>query len=251
MVRKLVEKLFRNIVLKRSINTATGRRTFYTTAEGGLKFLKPNIDQVDKMLYNTVKLFVNDRDVVWDVGANVGYFTLLAAGTANEGECLSIEPDTWLCNILHKTKMNNQDITINILPIAIANKVGISKFNIANRARAANYLEVSEGSTQAGGIREVKHVPTFTLDSLLEYYKQPTFLKIDTEGAEHLVFEGAQKVLDLKPKILIEVYQDSYPYITSELIKRGYTLYDANRFPELILLENNYSENIFGIPNKQ
>ena len=60
-----------------------------------------------------------------------------------------------------------------------------------------------------GGIRERQFVPTFTLDSLLDCFDAPNFVKIDVEGAELMALQGSQKLINLvRPIFYIEVGED-------------------------------------------
>jgi len=57
-----------------------------------------------------------------------------------------------------------------------------------------------------GGVREKHYVPTLSLDTICQTMPRPTFVKIDVEGAELMVLEGARGVLrDLHPVVYIEV----------------------------------------------
>ncbi len=57
-----------------------------------------------------------------------------------------------------------------------------------------------------GGVRYTQYVPTLTLDSLLHSFSPPQLIKIDVEGAEELVLQGATKVLTVcRPSVYLEV----------------------------------------------
>ena len=78
---------------------------------------------------------------------------------------------------------------------------------IASRGRACNALKSAGGSTQMGGIRELQHVPTLTLDTVLESASNsPDFVKIDIEGAELNAIKGATYLINnIRPIFYIEV----------------------------------------------
>ncbi len=89
---------------------------------------------------------------------------------------MCFEPDIWLCSILKRTFENNNDLQIDVMPLAVSNKIGLAKFNITERSRSTNYLSEAFGSTQTEGIRQTYIVPTISLDSVLEYYNAPDFI---------------------------------------------------------------------------
>lgn len=247
-IRRFIEILSRGIIYKRKLPDNLGGRSIYVSPEAGLRFWKPNLQNVDPMLSNVVNLFVNEGDIIWDIGTNLGFFSVPAITKSKTGKCLCIEPDIWLCHILHKTKIINPDLNIDILPVAVSNKTGFSRFNIANRSRATNHLAEVTGSSQTGGIRQTRIVPTFTLDFILESYEAPDFLKIDTEGAELLVLAGAEKVISTKPLILIEVNQETLTNVVVLLESKGYKVYNAEKLPDLIPASNQICENLLAIP---
>jgi FkbM family methyltransferase len=189
------------------------------------------LGKVDPELLEMADELVAPGDVVWDVGANVGLFTFAAAARAGPtGNVYAIEPDTWLVGLLRRSAglEEAKRAPVNVLPVAISDTVGVSRFHIANRARSANYLE-SCGSTQTGGVRETQWVVTVTLDWILEQFPAPKVLKIDVEGAEDRVLGGASELLSsFRPRILCEVCQENGSKVSEILHSYGYILFDAS-----------------------
>ena len=102
------------------------------------------------------------------------------------------------------------DTDIRIVPVAVSDSDSIAPFLIASRGRASNALEAVGGRSQAGGSREKQYVPTLRLDTLLHSMPEPDFVKIDVEGAELLVLNGASKITgQISPVFYIEVGQDT------------------------------------------
>lgn len=154
MLRSFAERLTHNIAIKRHLPASFGRVPLFVSSEGGLGYLlRRSLEKVGPQLLRMADELVAPGDVVWDVGANVGLFTFAAAARAGPtGNVYAIEPDTWLVNLLRRSATLEQAkrAPVNILPVAISDAVGVARFHIANRARAANYLE-SCGSSQTGG----------------------------------------------------------------------------------------------------
>ena len=83
-----------------------------------------------------------------------------------------------------------------------------------------------------GGVRETVSVVTITLDWLLEQGSAPDVLKIDVEGAEINVLRGAKRVLsEMRPVVLVEVYERSCDEVTDIFLRNDYTLFDWNAKP--------------------
>ena len=139
-----------------------------------------------------------------DVGANLGYFTLLAAKwTAPTGRIDAFEPDPINRQRLEEHRRENSlEDLVRIHPIAASSKRGQVQLIHpeaagTNHGMASFYKSLTgEGTTYT--------VPTARLDDLLE--GSPDVIKIDVEGAELAVIEGTEKLLRSShpPKLIIE-----------------------------------------------
>ncbi len=148
-----------------------------------------------------------DKDVI-DVGANVGFYTVMLAKSLNKGRVISIEPTPNALRRLKKNVVMNQ----------VSNKVEIFE-GVASNAMGTIEINTIEGKEEYSSISAVQHrevsslvqtsvkVNSTTLDELVKQKSlNPGFIKIDVEGAENLVFEGAKEVLrEKRPVILSEL----------------------------------------------
>lgn len=250
-LRSLTEKLSRGVILRRRLPREFGGFTLFVSPEGGLRYWKPTLTHIDPMIFNVVREFITSTERLWDVGANVGMFSFTAMGKATSGCCLAFEPDLWLCNLLRRSSKRNPSVRIDVLPVAVSDKVALAELNIAVRSRSTNFLSQAYGSTQTGGVRETQLVPTVTLDFMLENYGAPSFIKIDAEGAEHFILRGAEKILrEVRPTILCEVVMENYAEISNKLIENDYELFDADFLPERRPAKDDVS-NILALPPKR
>jgi FkbM family methyltransferase len=232
MMRALVERLSRGIVLKRRLPASVGGAQLYVSPDAQLKYLKVAADAFDTGLLQLAQDHVKSDSIVWDVGANVGVFTFAAAGLAKEGHVFAIEADSWLADLIRRScRLHaNRTLAVTVLSAAVSATNGVAEFVIARRGRASNYLANAGGWSQSGGERERTHVATLTLDSLLESFTRPTFLKIDVEGAEVMVLRGATRLLnEVRPALYIEVGQENSDAVTRMLHASNYRLFDSTR----------------------
>lgn len=253
MLRSLVEQLSRGRVLRRRLPIEFGKRPIYLSPDSALSYLKPNWAYGSRDLFTAVRKYVLPSDNVWDIGGNVGVFTLAAAhAIGKEGEVVTVEADPFLASLLQKSATNkrNCDRQINIICAAVSNKIGMARFMVANRGRSSNSLEQSGHRSQAGGTRYVQHVPTLTLDSLLDHFLPPNVVKVDVEGAENLVLKGATRVLrEARPRFYIEVGSEQNAEVASTFKSFNYRLYDgdANDGAE----QQQCSFNTLAVPDEQ
>lgn len=228
--RTTLERMTHRIVLRRRMPTPFGSARFYVSSEGGLRYLRPSLGSVDPALLRLAKEVIRPGDVVWDIGANLGLFTFAAAvATGPRGRVLAIEPDALLVRLLRRSAAaNHGQAPVEVLPVAVADELGVGHFNIARRNRSTSHLE-GFGTTQTGGIRSTELVPTVTLDWLATRFPMPTVVKIDVEAAELDVLTGGATVLRARPTIICEVAGCNAVPAGELLLAHGYTLYDGSQ----------------------
>jgi FkbM family methyltransferase len=235
MLRSLLERMSRRVVLKRRLPAEFGRGVVYVSPASALNLWRFDLGRVDPMLFRIAREHVRSGSVVWDIGANVGLFSFAAASLAGpSGSVLAVEADTWLAGLLRKSAAARRpgEAPVAVLPAAAAEAVGVASFQIARRGRASNFLVSAPGSNQAGGVRETQLVPTVTLDSLLDAFPPPALVKIDVEGAEDKVLQGAVRLLsEVRPVVACEVFKESRGTVDPLLRELGYTLLDAELPP--------------------
>jgi len=153
------------------------------------------------------KLFcslVKPGDVVVDVGANVGLYTLLAARLLRgSGRIYSFEPTPRTYRILKDNLQVNGFLelgSIKLHQLAVTDRAGLARLATFTADCGHNTL-FRDG--EADG--EVD-VTTISLDEALCAEKQVDLVKIDVEGAEPLVLKGMQRLVDNNPhmKIIME-----------------------------------------------
>jgi FkbM family methyltransferase len=161
--------------------------------------------------------YVRPGDVVLDIGANVGFFTLLAAKLVREGFVYAFEPLPRNLDYLRRHLEMNRVRNAEVLPLAVAASSGTARFNVAESPAMG-------GLAEGGGLE----VATETLDRLVGggRVRRPDFLKIDVEGAEHDVLRGAAAVLrEARPTIFLSAHGWKQHELCSALLtEAGYRL---------------------------
>jgi FkbM family methyltransferase len=179
-------------------------------------------------------------DVFVDVGANIGYFTLMAARLVGErGRVVSLEASPSIHAMLEASVALNGAANVRVLNVAVADAPGqLQVF----RATGGNSGETS--LLPSDRLRAEATVRAAPLDEILDADEmaRARLVKIDVEGAEWLVLKGMRTVLRAG-RADLEVVTEVSP---SELVKHGATLKDyfelfrAHGFHPY-RLENDYS----------
>ena len=143
---------------------------------------------------------VKRGDVVIDVGANVGIFTLKVAKTVGRsGLCIAIEPEPINFKLLEEnTKQYNNVVR---LQEAVGDAEGYVKLYLAETS-------VGHSIKKDYGLGHIT-VKMETLDRIVERFniKKVDFIKIDTEGCEFEVLKGSKKILSLfGPNLALECH---------------------------------------------
>lgn len=234
VIRRCAEVLLGSVVIRRRIPASAGQAQLVVSGKvGGLKYLLKNSLQWDPELLKIAELLVKSGDVVWDVGANVGLFSKAAAVRSGpNGRIVSLEADIDAVALLNRTirlpSTGHAEMTV--IPVAVGKTSGFVQFAIAKRARAANAIG-GHGSTQTGGTLETRTLPCVTSDSLLEHFPGPDMLKIDAEGAECDVLEGALQVLRrVRPVIYYEVSDQAEGRVSELLRQHSYVMWSGQEF---------------------
>ena len=159
---------------------------------------------------------IGKNAIVYDIGANVGYFSLLAAVlTGSQGQVFAFEPLPRNVDFLKKhISINNLD-NIQVIEAAVADHDG--------RATFAYGASTAMGHLGEGGELEVSLV---SLDSLLKKGKifPPDFIKIDVEGAEFEVLQGARSLINQhRPTLFLDTHhRESHQKVIKFLSDKGY-----------------------------
>ena len=179
------------------------------------------LDQVYDGFYK-----MREDDVVIDVGAHVGLFTLKAAKRART--VVAVEPHPFNYRLLLRNIAFNR--LRNVIPVnlALSNYDGISKLYIGKDS--VSHTTKKEMRSISPPCIEYLEVEVKTLDRLADELKlgKVTFIKIDVEGAELHVLKGAKRLLAGNDVFLaISAYHTSMqPYeIYRYLRRRGFTVF--------------------------
>ncbi|MES2566585.1 MAG: FkbM family methyltransferase [Bacteroidota bacterium] len=152
-----------------------------------------------------IKLCKN-ADVVFDIGANTGVYSLIAKALNNEADVYALEPVKRVYEkLIENNQLNNFDIKC--LPVAASNYKGKAKIYDTDSDHTYSVTVNKNLNPETQGI-VVTEIDTTTLDRIIEQEKitKIDLIKIDVETHEAEVLEGFTKYIKLfRPTILIEI----------------------------------------------
>jgi FkbM family methyltransferase len=138
--------------------------------------------------------YLESASICIDIGANVGLYTCLAARRGRYA--IAIEPLPLNVQLLFKNLISNGIENVEVYPVGLSAAPGIQPFY--GTGTTASLLTGWAGS----GLNPTSVVPVTTLDLLVgaRFEGQQLMIKLDVEGAEHLVLRGASRLMTLSPK---------------------------------------------------
>ena len=181
-------------------------RTLYGSNTDGTGFSFCRERAFMHIMNNTIK----DGMVCIDLGANIGYATMLMIRNVGEaGYVYAIEPDNHNLKFLYANLKENDYLDssrVEVERCLISDHTGESSFWIAKQPNL-NSVKKTRHS-----IREEK-ISCFTIEKFCEGKRYPNFIKMDIEGHEVSVFEGGYEYFKKNPgetHILLEVHPSYY-----------------------------------------
>ncbi|MCH8863997.1 MAG: FkbM family methyltransferase [Chloroflexi bacterium] len=140
---------------------------------------------------------INEGDVVLDIGANIGYYTLIAARlVGNKGKVFAFEPSPDNFALLEKNVAVNGYKNIIPVPKAVSDESGKIRLFMDEASGVSNRIH------DPGDGRKSITVEAITLDGFFQDYKgEINFIKMDIEGAEARALQGMRGLLKKNRKI--------------------------------------------------
>lgn len=156
-------------------------------------------------------------DLFLDVGANIGYYSVLAAAKGLATKVMAFEPDARnLDQFRRNIDLNGVGDRVEVVPKAVAGSSGTARFlpgPAGSTGQSKLTAEVGE-RTQA--------VDCVALDDAVQVRGQRVFVKIDIEGGELAAVDGmAGLIKGNRVYLQIECYRDRIPLLTARLGEMG------------------------------
>lgn len=209
---KAIIKALGNIKLPIVFGPLRGSWWILGSSEGDYGGVSVLINRSEREQLELVKSFVNKNDVCFDIGANVGIYSLLFSKLAKK--VYSFEPVPRNVTYLYKNMYVNNVTNNEICAFAIGRMTNLALFNISS-----NWAQGKFGNSGSP-------VASVSLDDICKKIDvMPSVVKIDVEGVELDVIKGARTMITkCKPTILISFHGIRVKKDCIKLLKEfGYT----------------------------
>jgi len=191
----------------------------------------------DSFIYDILSQYKNTGAIIWDVGAHIGYHSLsFAVLVGSRGKVVAFEPNLHNAERLRKNFEKNPELSqrIVLMTCALSDCDGQSNFIFSSeidngRSSGSHLLQAIVPEEQlAYSTFKKELVTTFKADTLISQNPNliPSIIKLDVEGAEKFVLEGAVELLSkYQPLLFVEVHNITMMFYVQKLLGEiGYKL---------------------------
>lgn len=201
----------------------------YPTSSCGGLIIYSKFYEFPEMMFT--KKILNDKSIFFDVGANIGIYTLLAATKIKKGKIYAFEPVDEALDILYQNiRINNLNNKVEVIEKVVSDKSGMEKFTIQN---ISEYSRISTDRSAGVSIPSVK-IDDFCKKNDIKFID---LIKIDVEGAEMKVLRGGENYMkNGKIGVLIIELSTVNPEETLNYIRQfNYSIFEIDK------IDNDYS----------
>jgi FkbM family methyltransferase len=175
---------------------------------------------------------LREGDVVVDVGANIGWYTLIGARLVGEtGRVYAFEPDPAAFALLSRNVRANGLTNVVLEQKAVSDAPGTLRLYVAPENKGDHRIYQPEGEERA-----YVEVPAVTLD---DYFRDRAdgvdFVKVDTQGAELVILQGMRELIGRSPSLAM-VFEFA-PYALKGLGGTGEEMLEIFRAMEVDLFD--------------
>jgi FkbM family methyltransferase len=226
MIKRIKGFIFKSLGLKNYLRIL--QRGYFLSYKMG--FLKGNINY---SYHYFVKNLIKKGDVVVDIGANLGYYSILfAKWTGPSGKVFSVEPIAVYNQIFNEKAKKYDNITLYPYALGLEEKkielVSSPQTGFLNTGLPHVYDPQKDGSIES---QEFKFDAQMKIPSVLfAGLERIDYIKCDIEGFEYIVLSNMKEIIrKCKPKVQVEVWPNEEENLLQLFDELGYTPYKLHK----------------------
>ncbi|MPY94876.1 MAG: FkbM family methyltransferase [Acidimicrobiia bacterium] len=207
----------------------------------------------DPALVPILEAALTSGSVFYDVGANVGIYSLWAARlVGDEGQVFAFEPvpstGAWLADVVAQNRLAN----VELVAAAASSEPGEVTIELVPHASGLSHVR-SAGRPSGGPGGDAVTAPAITLDDFTQVHPPPTLVKIDVEGHEPEVVAGMAKLLGTaRPAVVFEApdfvgVANGSAALVATFAVHGYRVWSLTRSGLVPFAPDHFSHNLLAL----
>ena len=222
--------------LKSNVTNINGNTMYLDTNDTLGLSLNGSYEEFETKL---VKKHIKSGDIVVDLGANIGYYTLLFAKLVGEtGTVYAFEPDPTNFALLKKNVEINEYKNVVLEQKAVSDKSGSVRLYLNEENKGDHRIYNSGEGRKSIAVKSVN------LDNYFEVHQRIDFIKMDIQGAEGLALKGMKNILSKNDdiKLVTEFWPigfkrsgTSSAVVLQELLDHKFSLYSFDEDKKQLL----------------
>lgn len=221
---------------ERIVHTLAGHRMLIDSRNGDVGYCVAKDGYYEAWVEAVLRRLLKPGQTAVEVGANLGYHTLVMAEMLGPlGKLYSFEANPYLARLLDKTiRMNKLEDRIELHGVAVSDRAGEVAFDFHPATPGGGHVTVGGLGPQERRVT----VPSVSLDDQLRGLSPIHLLRMDTEGHEVRILEGAWDLIDQSPALAIVTewnpsfmqshHQGGVPRLIEALATRGFRAWNID-----------------------
>ena len=227
-LRKMINKVGQSLTGEGTILRGAGKGLYFNATGCNPGFLVGTSEPLEQEL---LLRYAKEGKVVYDLGANAGYYVVIAAReVGSTGHVYAFEPTPDLVARIKENVIKNSFENVTVVDAAVAAEDGEVSFGIIGDLSVSNSIRFADS-------RDSVRVRALRLDTFVQQNRPPDLLLVDIEGAELAALEGSLQLLaQHKPVVMVEVHwlgQEFLDFLAKSILPLGYkaTTYEGAPLP--------------------
>jgi FkbM family methyltransferase len=178
-----------------------------------------------------LRKIIRPGDVFWDIGANVGYYTCLAARRVGaSGRVVAFEPAPVTRKFLEDNIRLNAFGNVSVLPYAVGERDGVAAIHMIDPALGEGTASLNASDDKSFSV----DVEVRRLDDLYSKLPPPMLVKIDVEGVFGQLWRGARGFFSEHAPIIMaelkgEAFVSAAGNLGEEIAALGYSMFEVHK----------------------
>jgi len=176
---------------------------------------------------DTLAALLAEGGVAWDVGAYIGYHTLLFYRLCGPQRVVAVEPNAESRERLEANLAVNHALGVHVIDAAVSDHAGGGSLIL--------HRDPVETEVTSDVLRGATAVRLVTLDALLDSCPIPHVVKLDVEGSEAPALRAAKRLLhEVRPTLVVEVHKTAGIEALAALRDAGYRVRAIDRTSDVV-----------------